>query len=56
MILLPLSQDDRMDADEHDITSYLHLQRLLDIQRQNTATEKKSSKFCRLVNVSFVDQ
>ena len=45
MILLPLSEDDRMDAEEHDITSFLHLQRLLDIQKHNDAVEKKSSKF-----------
>ncbi|XP_048758488.2 serine/threonine-protein kinase SMG1-like [Ostrea edulis] len=51
MILLPLSQDDRMDADEHDITSYLHLQRLLDIQRQNTATEKKSSLIDQILKI-----
>ena len=44
MILLPLSEDDRMDAEEHDITSFLHLQRLLDIQKHNDAVEKKSSK------------
>lgn len=45
MILLPLSEDDRMDADEHDITSFLHLQRLLDIQRQSAASEKMPGMF-----------
>lgn len=56
MILLPLSEDDRMDADEHDITSFLHLQRLLDIQRQNAASEKLPGKFHNNAGRTLISQ
>ncbi|XP_062590366.1 serine/threonine-protein kinase SMG1-like isoform X1 [Saccostrea cucullata] len=53
VILLPLSEDYGMDPDEHDITSYLHLQRLLDIQTQNTAPEKKSSLTNQILKIQL---
>lgn len=53
MILLPLSEDDRMDADEHDITSFLHLQRLLDIQRQSAASEKMPGLTSQILKIQL---